>query len=1460
MDSPRLTVSEVLLNSNSSNGFLADNIWHPIANTLVVEPHNAVTSSVNDVSKLVGGGELLKDWKPYHIPQAEVGSKAWLAQNVSSGAAMVVPYGIAALCARGTLRSVGARWGAEGATANFLNSRATATIMGGTVYDFLKKPHNEKETRLGNAMGATVGFSVFESGNFLSKGQTGVKLVAMRALTGSLGAMSQQSVSRFIATGEAPQKAELWNAALTGATMNNLLPAFHDKLTDMSNQVSVARGKGMPVDDYIKAQGKQLSPELNTLAAENPWARVQPGEHPAQTRHGSRLIELPQTGDNLPKLGHELAHLSRNKAVEPIFEQAKKLLAEGKNEEAQALYLEARAQQETAALAAERQVAADLGRPVTDATFDPAQSKTPSGKTYREVWLAEFEKFKETNGLFRPEMDYRPRTNYAEADWSHIARNLDRLPAERKAEVARNLQHAPESAARQIFASLLKDADPAVRAEAVRNIGLLPANSRAKAWYEAFGRTEPELKSIAVDVIGQLPAAERYAAWNHAFSQLRTLPAESGATGLVKAIEQLPARDRYTAWEKALQTSETSRLAAENLAVLPESNRTAAWNMLQRQGKAGADTLMKQVADLPISDRASAFSTLIRESRSASGEATKAALASLPEGVRFEHWRKLLTSTEPGEQSPVFDALSAISDPRIRSAAWHEAFSKIGTANAESAAKAIPDLPPQTRAAALLRAMAEAPPNNEFKGALASIPGADIAQVQRGIANMPPSEVRAAMAQSLPIYKLGELPVGERINTLKSIFGEAEKHPEVFSPQALRHWWWHLLPEQRSTDPTALVSEAPVREALSSSLSEKQLASIVFAEDPVLADRMASAHSDAVRAVARNFSPQSEASLAQMRSTAARYIETGSLIEATKTALASDALAIDPPAADLLGGLSRESGKPAIRDTLALLSQQTRDGSSSPSKVNLAIKIAAAMRAADPHLFNTSFLKPLEETIADHTVHPQRRFALAFEIARLAREGRLGDASVALPSARTEVRAKLPQNEQAAMRSAAEAAMSDAAGMKAFIESGKLADVFPEIFDKNPALAERMARLTNEMHSNPEFAKLPAVDQVNLIWATLIHEGAANKQPAGQHVSWGTAADAYGVLKALGYPPERVQRIATLISRHTELAPVEGNPVLTDPTRAIELGLVYRHPEALRQIGILNQAKLAIEGTSSTQTGPRVKEINAAIEAAQAQLGLQQIPLLLSELPKGFGFEALPGNWRVLGHTSPYITSSFMQQLALMESPHYAMSTSLLTPKHLHLYNPEARLVALVTAPAENVVTAARSSFTGTNVDFARVVRDSAALAEKNGPVAQEVNAALARLADTTPGAPRNLAELNRALAQTSNLAGLPEGSPLRKAAEAVHKAMCTQDGKPLNGHNEAKVVNPTLTGIGIVRGGRPVVLQGVSDPAVIAALMGGKQPPAWVRMAAAGTDAIVIPEHLWREMARRNTPFITLD
>lgn len=306
----RLEKSDLLDSKTGSlQEWIAANVWSPAVNTLVIDPHNAVTSSVNDISKSLGGREVLSDWQRSEMPEAPPLTGAWLAQNVVSGLAMVIPYGIAAVATKAGLSRLASKFGGgaagsvmaselglatESKLGEFLKSKTTASILGATLYDGAKKPLTG-ETRFGNAMGAAAGFSIFEGGNALSKGQNGLRLLISRGAVGSLGAVSHMTIAHGISTHKLPEAHQAWNAALTGAVMNNALPAFHDKLTEtieihqwqsrLQNNTKLAFDPQMvassQLPNYLKALSRTAATDVRSrLVEEIPHSRLFDGEHP----------------------------------------------------------------------------------------------------------------------------------------------------------------------------------------------------------------------------------------------------------------------------------------------------------------------------------------------------------------------------------------------------------------------------------------------------------------------------------------------------------------------------------------------------------------------------------------------------------------------------------------------------------------------------------------------------------------------------------------------------------------------------------------------------------------------------------------------------------------------------------------------------------------------------------------------------------------------------------------------------------------------------------------------------------------------------------------------------------------------------------------------------------------------------------------------------------------------------
>lgn len=1486
-----------LLSKDSAGNWLQDNIWKPAVNTAVIEPHNAITSPINDAARGLGAKEgLLADWNNYELPQARLFSSEWFAQNISSGLAMVVPYGIAALTTRGGLRSLGAKLETKGLTAEILKSKSTATILGASIYDGLRKP-KENETRLGNALGGAVGFSIFEGGNHLSRDLKGGRMLLARALTGMTGATTQHSLSHFVATGLMPDKEHLLAAAASGATMNIVLPKVNEKLVEFANAGNKALGRGQNISDYLnelaarQAKDPLISETLAAKAAAHPFARVQEVKF-GDSRSGN-LIKIGEGPAKAERLGHELSHLDLAPEIELRFENARKLQQSGQADAAKQAFVDARVMQEQAARLIEQKIAGELGSGAhKSASIELAPEKilaeiASNGKTYAENFLADFLRFQDSKGRFRPQEDFRPFNDNSAQAWQKRQLNLSDANQAEKLAILANLKDAPESQLRTLWGKLLKDPDTAVRQSAVDAIASLPPAARYKCWLEAAGSHDAAVRAQAISNIGKLPADSRYDAFKQALKQravLSGLQELDAASRLVKQIETLPSSKlKEQAWNEALADPRISEAAKDNLAVLPEGPRANAWRQMLRQGISNASKLAEQIPELAEGDRVGAWRELVRMPGALDGQAAARALASLPEGgigpastSRFAEWRRLLTSSlENGGNKGVFECIQQLPES-MRATAWHAAFAKLGPAQAESASRAINSLPEKEFLPAMQRAVKEAP-SPVLAESFNKVPAESVSALQKSIVEIPDAHLRAQLTRSLPIWKLSSMPLENRVSEMQKIFAIAAEHPDAFPPSTLRHWWWHLLPEKASSDPTVLQHARPLQEALAASLPAKQLASIIFPENPELASRFADASPQAVREISARFQHGSESSIAALEKLAQSFLESRSLPDTARLALSlnlNERGGRDSSVPDLLAGLAKDSSTQQYLETKNILLDAVQKSTDAESTA-YAVSLAGSLRARDPASFDAGLLKTLEAELISPEGDYMRKLSIASELARLSREGRLGDAKFSLPELRMP-KVEIAEPQQAKLRNEVETALFKEAGVEKLLGAGTLGKLFPQIFGEAKdggivgrkqgqphefSVDKHTLKLIDEVRKNPEFNKLSPADQTNLLWAALLHD--TGKQPGLSPVGheWASAKIAYGVLSSLGYPPERVQRIAALINRHNEAGylPGSNSSVLADPKAAQDLAVFYRHPEALRQLAILNESDIrAITADSRLWTGEAkaaISEITAVLARSRQGLNIPEMPILLSQVKPGFGLRTLEGDWRLLLHTSGNLESKFFEQLPVIESPNYSISTSLLTPGHLHLYSPQARLAAIIAGPPENISMAAREAMTGTNVNWTRHLAQTAAAAPEMLALAAEVDAALARRAV----GPKSLKELAKETARFDNIDQIPQNSPLRQALDLLISAMTRdQRGKALNAPNEVKLNNPTVVGIGIMSGGKPLVFEGMDAASRLKMISEGKT--ASLIKDKPQADAVVIPESLWKEAVKRHLPFLVLD
>ncbi|HEY9713785.1 MAG TPA: hypothetical protein V6C72_09960, partial [Chroococcales cyanobacterium] len=293
------------------------------------------------------------------------------------------------------------------------------------------------------------------------------------------------------------------------------------------------------------------------------------------------------------------------------------------------------------------------------------------------------------------------------------------------------------------------------------------------------------------------------------------------------------------------------------------------------------------------------------------------------------------------------------------------------------------------------------------------------------------------------------------------------------------------------------------------------------------------------------------------------------------------------------------------------------------------------------------------------------------------------------------------------------------------------------------------------------------------------------------------------------------------------------------------------------------------------------------------QLSEKQVPVLTSDIPQQFGLVQMNGQYAVLGHQSGYLNDSFLRQLSLIESPNYSVSASMLTPDSKAMYYGGGDMMALVSGPSEHVSQAYRTNLgTGVGVDWQRHVKLSQEWAGGDGTAnafAEELNQIASDAGVPSDGTRLgNLSRLRQVALYYDSLDEIERergaGDPYVVALKGVNSALTTdENGIPLGSsetdynHSEIKLNNPTFVGLGIIRNGRPVVFDGMTNQSDLDNLLNGQTKPDWLiagndnaaapapapgNSTATGTsgEPIHIPESTWRVLADRDLPTVVLD
>src|SRR5262249_45169187 len=85
-------------------------------------------------------------------------------------------------------------------------------------------------------------------------------------------------------------------------------------------------------------------------------------------------------------------------------------------------------------------------------------------------------------------------------------------------------------------------------------------------------------------------------------------------------------------------------------------------------------------------------------------------------------------------------------------------------------------------------------------------------------------------------------------------------------------------------------------------------------------------------------------------------------------------------------------------------------------------------------------------------------------------------------------------------------------------------------------LDNHLLSVVDKVSKDPAFAKLLPKDQVNVLWASFLHDVGKQEHMIDFDHNWTSTSMAWGILRTLGYPDARIQRITDIMSKDGDLS------------------------------------------------------------------------------------------------------------------------------------------------------------------------------------------------------------------------------------------------------------------------------------------------------------------------------------
>lgn len=548
-------------------------------------------------------------------------------------------------------------------------------------------------------------------------------------------------------------------------------------------------------------------------------------------------------------------------------------------------------------------------------------------------------------------------------------------------------------------------------------------------------------------------------------------------------------------------------------------------------------------------------------------------------------------------------------------------------------------------------------------------------------------------------------------------------------------------------------------------------------------------------------------------------------------------------------------------------------------RLSNAMTLANELGKSNPEAFNREFKEPIESVLSSNDYRYARRLEASKALGELQRAGYDGAQAIRMPELRMGRIVEMTPEAQTTMRTSVEKSLFDKESLRKMLGDGPLGRLMPSVFGHSSeggivgrkqhqahdfSLDNHLLGVVDRVKADPQFKELLPSDQVNVLWAALLHDVGKMENMVDFDHNRTSISVTWGVLRSLGYSDTRIQRITDVMSKDAELSynpDVRNSVALGNPKVLDDVVNNYRNADALNMVAILNRADIKSVKANEAWYTPEVEaELGRIHDLAAPRvdaLNRHLLPLLPTKIPQGYGGHVM-SDYSVFGHSPRDLAGQFLKQRSTIESPEYSMSFSVFTPENHKVYEDGSKVIALVTGPFEHIAQANRNNLsTGNSVGWDGHVElvQRWSTDSKASAFAAEAEAKLAELG--IPAA-RNVAaenfprlnHLRRVAGQfdtlTDLIAAAGETDPYVLAAKSLHRLMTTErDGSPLRTNNEGKMNNVSLTGIGLLRSGnQPVYFEGMTQadllklwngkvPDFVSAGPAGKAPPDALRVSA---------------------------